>query len=159
MAGYIPELKRKLIDFGIAVADADTKKTPALKLSANVIYWGIFIRPADLPCTLKWLPHVTCFFPKTKEDRLLCTAEFAPLLGDHVELTITGISVNKAGIAYIVEHTAACESYFAHIDTPHITLSVNNGYKAVDVGLEANEKNIHVFARPLILTGIFSVFC
>lgn len=164
----VKELAEKIHEYGLSVRyETDAYEHAQLGTDMRFlrinrqppIYWGIFIDPSNLPCAISGsgLPHVTCCFPKSGADRKNMSAVMSSMclsLGDAVTITIIGISINKAGYAFVV---AKDERYMSTCtSTPHITISTKSPFKPVDVGREITDENTFLLADPLHVTGIFT---
>lgn len=115
-----------------------------------IYYFGVFFDPEDLPIKGK-LKNVIC--------NPHITFEFLPeqvpsnLLGEKVTVTVIGYGNDGQNEGLTVKLPHYVEDYYKNNATPHITLSIAEGAKAV------NTKNL-VFTeiRPVTITGQFGIF-
>ena len=118
---------------------------------ASPAYIGGFVSHTDLA---QFVSEITQIQPSHLTEwfiggnhRKLREFNFA-LLNKPYTFYITGISRTAAGVGLVCSADIHSES------TPHITLSVNDGFKAVDVGRQINVDTMERFPEPIKLTAM-----
>jgi len=114
------------------------------------IYYGTFpnlkreYSEYDFDQKASHITHVYVGQSKKNDDK-----KFLERCGEEIKFEIIGLSINDAGKALVVETKEPVEA------TPHITLSVNNGFTSYDVGKKICIENTKGLNRKLF-TGILS---